>query len=186
MRAQATEEVDTLSRSRGDRIRTISYWTFTVLLVFELVAGSLWNLLQIEWVRVQLDRLGYPLYFTIILGSWEIGGAAVILLPGFPRLKEWAYAGSFFNFSAAVASHVLAGDGVGAWLAPLVFSTFVIASWALRPPDRRLPEAALAPKPRPRTWAVPIGVLLLLLAASYLTLPQGPPPYYSSDHAASR
>ena len=64
------------------RIRTISYWTFTVLLVFELVAGSLWNLLQIEWVRVQLNHLGYPLYLTYILAVWEIGGAAVIIAPG--------------------------------------------------------------------------------------------------------
>ena len=43
----------TLSRSRWYRIRIITYWTFTVLLVFELAAGSLWNLLQIERVCVQ-------------------------------------------------------------------------------------------------------------------------------------
>ena len=153
------------------RIRTISYWTFTVLLVFELVAGSLWNLLQIEWVRVQLDHLGYPLYFAYILGVWEIGGAAVIIAPRFPRLKEWAYAGCLFNFSGAVASHLLAGDGVRAWLAPLVFSMFVIASWALSPADRRLPNAGLAPEARPLAWAVPIGVLFLLYVVSYLTLP---------------
>src|SRR5215510_4565243 len=121
------------SRSGWYRIRIITYWTFTVLLVFELVAGSVWNLLQIEWVRVQLNHLGYPLYFTYILGVWLIGGAAVIIAPGLPRLKEWAYAGCFFNFSGAVASHLLAGDGVLAWLMPVVFSTFVIVSWALRP-----------------------------------------------------
>jgi DoxX-like family len=109
MQAQATEEkLATLSRSRRYRIRTITYWTFTVLLVFELVAGSLWNLLQIEWVRVQFNHLGYPLYITYILGVWQIGGAAVIIAPRFPRLKEWAYAGSFFNFSGAMASHLLA------------------------------------------------------------------------------
>jgi hypothetical protein len=95
------EEVATLSRSRWYWARTIIYWTFTVLLVFELVAGSVWNLLQIEWVHVQLTHLGYPLYFSHILGVWQIGGAAVILAPRFPRLKEWAYAGSFFEFSGA-------------------------------------------------------------------------------------
>ena len=51
------EKLATLSRSRWYRIRTITYWTFTVLLVFELAAGSLWNLLQIEWVRVQRRQL---------------------------------------------------------------------------------------------------------------------------------
>src|SRR5215510_699878 len=189
MHAQATdtfqhvndERLATLSRSRWNRIKTITYWTFTFLLVFELVAGSLWNLLQIEWVRVQLNHLGYPLYITYILGVWKIGGAVVIIVPGFPRLKEWAYAGSFFNFSGAVASHLLAGDGVRAWLAPLVFLIFVIVSWALRPADRRLPTVGLAPKTRPLAWAVPIGILLLLLVVAYLTLPEGPPPYY---HAA--
>ena len=165
------EQLATLSRSRWDRIRIITYWTFTVLLVFELAAGSLWNLLQIEWVRVQLNHLGYPLYYTYISGVWQIGGAAVIIAPGFPRLKEWAYAGSFFQFSGAVASHLLAGDGVEVWLPPVVFLMFVIVSWALRPADRRLPNAGLAPETRPFAWAVPIGVLLLLFVVSYLTLP---------------
>src|SRR5262245_66055387 len=103
---------------RGYRIRTIIYWIFTVLLVFELVAGSVWNLQQIEWIRVQLDHLGYPLYLARILGVWLIAGAAAIIAPGFPRLKEWAYAGCFFQFSGAVASHLLAGDAVEVWLGP--------------------------------------------------------------------
>jgi len=179
MHAQATEtfqhvtgeKLATLSRSRWYRIRIITYWTFTVLLVFELAAGTLWNLLQIEWVRVQLNHLGYPLYYTYISGVWQIGGAAVIIAPGFPRLKEWAYAGSFFQFSGAVASHLLAGDGVEVWLPALVFSMFVIVSWALRPADRRLPNAGLGPETRPLGWAVPIRILLLLFVVSYLTLP---------------
>src|SRR5262245_11769347 len=108
-------KLTTLSRSRWHVIRTITYWTFTVLLVFELAAGSLWNLLQIEWVRIQLNHLGYPLYFAYILGMWLVGAAAVIIAPGFLRLKEWAYAGAFFQFSGAVASHLLAGDDARAW-----------------------------------------------------------------------
>src|SRR5215510_15188538 len=136
------EKLATLSRSRWHRIRTISYWTFTVIIVFELVAGSVWNLLQIEWVRVQLNHLGYPLYYTYINGLWQIGGAAAIIAPGFPRLQEWAYAVSFFHFSGAVVSHLLTGDlvPVSTWVTPLVFLTFVIVSWALRPADRRLPN----------------------------------------------
>jgi hypothetical protein len=165
------EKSATLSRSRWSQIRIITYWTFTVLLVFELAAGSLWNLLQIEWVRVQLNHLGYPLYYTYITGVWQIGGAAAIIAPRFPRLKEWAYAGSFFQFSGAVASHLLAGDGVEAWRPPLVFLMFVIVSWALRPADRRLPNAELASDTRRLSWAFPIGVLLVLFVVSYLTLP---------------
>ena len=180
MHTQATETYQlltdeklaiTASPSRWQRIRIMTYWTFTVLLVFELTAGSVWNLLQIEWVRVQLNHLGYPPYFIYINGVWQVGGAAAIIAPRFARLKEWAYAGSFFHFSGAVASHLLAGDGVEVWLPPLVFLMFVIVSWALRPADRRLASAGLAPETRPLAWAVPIGTLLLLFVVSYLTLP---------------
>src|SRR5262245_58509634 len=180
MHTQATETFQcltdenlaiTVSRSRWKRMRTIAYWTFTVLLVFELAAGSVWNLLQIEWVRAQLHHLGYPLYFAYISGVWQIGGAAVIIAPRFPRLKEWAYAGAFFQFSGAVTSHLIAGDGVDAWQPPLVFLLFVIVSWASRPDDRRLATARLARETRPLAWAVPIGIPLLLFVASYLTLP---------------
>jgi DoxX-like family len=165
------EEMATLSRGRWYRTRTITYWIFTVLLVFELVAGSVWNLSQIEWVHIQLNHLGYPLYFAYILGVWQIGGAAVIIAPRFPQAKEWAYAGSFFEFSGAVASHLLAGDGAAAWRVPLVYATIVIVSWALRPADRRLSNAGLAPETRPLAWAVPIGIFLLLYVVAYLTLP---------------
>ncbi len=102
----------------------------------------------------------------------------MIIVPRFPRLKEWAYAGCFFNYTGASASHLLAGDSVGRWLPPLLFSGFVIGSWALRPADRRLPGAAFAEQERPSAWAMAIGVLILLLAVSYLTLPKGPPPGY--------
>jgi hypothetical protein len=169
------EQSATLSRSRWNwnRICTIAFWASTIVVVFELIAGSVWNLLQIEWVRLQLNHLEYPPYFTYILGAWLIGGAAAIIAPGFPRLKEWAYAGSFFHFSGAVVSHLLARDfvPVSTWLTPLVFLMFVVVSWALRPADRRLPDALLAPKPRPRAWAVSIGILLVLFVVSYLTLP---------------
>jgi hypothetical protein len=167
------EKLATLSRSRGNwnRIRTIAFWATTFVVVFELTAGSVWNLLQIEWVRVQLGHLGYPDYFAYISGAWQVGGAAVIIAPRFPRLKEWAYAGAFFQWSGAVATHLLAGDGVEAWLTPLMFAMFAIASWALRPADRRLPNSGLPPETRPLAWAVPIGILLLLFVVSYLTLP---------------
>jgi DoxX-like protein len=159
------------SHSRWHRARIISYWTVTVFLAFELVDGSVWNLQQIEWVRVQLHHLGYPLYFAYILGAWQVGAAAAILAPRFPLVKEWAYAGSFFQFSGAIASHLLSGDRANVWLVPLGYATFVVLSWALRPADRRVTNAGLAPESRPLAWAVPIGILLSLFVVAYLTLP---------------
>ena len=166
----ADEKLAALTRSRWNW-RVIAFWATTFVVVFELAAGSVWNLMRIEWVRVQLEHLGYPLYFAFITGVWHVGGAAAIVAPGFARLKEWAYAGAFFTWSGAVGSHLLAGDGVEVWLAPLVFLMFGIASWALRPAHRRLPNAGLAPKPTPGAWAVPIGVLILVYVGSFLTLP---------------
>src|SRR5215510_9877835 len=172
-RRETDESFASVSPSRSDRIRTITYWTFTVLLVWELVAGSLWNFERIEWIRLQLNHLGYPVYLAYILGVWLMGGAAAIIVPGFPRLKEWAYAGCCFHFSGAMASHMMAGDWspISMWLTPLMFWIFGMVSWALSPADRRLPNAELGPEARPRAWAVSIGVFLLLFVVSYLMLP---------------
>ena len=49
-------------------------------------------------------HLGYPLYFITIIGFWKVLGAITLLAPGFPRLKEWAYAGIFFDLTGAAAS----------------------------------------------------------------------------------
>jgi hypothetical protein len=184
----ATDEKSAIvarSRWNWSRIRPIAFWATTFVVAFELAAGSVWNLVPIEWVEVQLDHLGYPHFFAYIIGAWQVGAAVVIIAPGLPLIKEWAYVGSFFLWSGAVASHLSAGDGVELWWVPLMFATFAIASWVLRPPDRRLPETRLRrdrpadagqdgagpPEARPRAWAVPIGLLVVLYAVSFLTLP---------------
>jgi DoxX-like family len=170
------EKLATLPRSRWNwnRIRSITFWATTFVVVFELIAGSVWNLLQIEFTHVQYSHLGFPDYFAYISGAWQVGGAAVIIAPRFPRLKEWAYAGAFFLWSSAVATHFLRGDytPVSVWLTPLIFAMFAIASWALRPADRRLSNSGLPPETRPLAWAVPIAIFVLLYTVSFLTLPQ--------------
>ena len=78
-----------------------------------------------------MEHLGYPAYVLILLGVWKLLGAVAVLVPRFPRLKEWAYAGMFFNYTGAVASHLAVGDGVQ-WVAyPLFVTGLVVASWAL-------------------------------------------------------
>jgi hypothetical protein len=69
-------------------VRTIAFWATTFVVVFELIAGSVWNLLQIEWVRVQLSHLRYPDYFAYISGARQVGGAAVIIAPRFPGSRN--------------------------------------------------------------------------------------------------
>jgi DoxX-like protein len=165
-------------QTRGQWARTVAYWVFTLLVAFELAAGGLWDLLQIDYVRVVLTHLGYPLYLLYIIGIPRIPCAFVLLLPRFSRLKEWAYAGAFFNYMGAAASHLLARDSASLWVGPLLFSIFTIASWALRPSARRLPNPEQAIEFRPITWAVPVLIVLGVLVFACLTLPKGAPQHF--------
>ncbi|MFC6902113.1 DoxX family protein [Nonomuraea dietziae] len=89
------EKAATVARSGWSRIRLIAFWATTFVIVFELTAGSVWNLVPIEWVEAQLRHLGYPHYFAYILGVWQAGAAVAIIAPRLPLIKEWAYAGAF-------------------------------------------------------------------------------------------
>jgi hypothetical protein len=112
------------------RGRIIAYWITTVLVAAELAVGGVWDIMRTPYVRAVIQHLGYPGYFLVILGLWKVPGAAALLVPRFPRLKEWAYAGAFFNYTGALASHFAAGDGVDTGLIALV--GILVASWALR------------------------------------------------------
>jgi len=120
------------------RSRLIAYWIVTALIALEMAVGGIWDLLRIQLVRAIVDHIGYPEYLLTILGVWKVAGAIAILVPGYRLLKEWAYAGGFFVYTGAVASHLLAGDGPDHWAAPAVFALLLVASWWLRPPNRRL------------------------------------------------
>ena len=82
--------------------------------------------------------LGYPVYILLFLGVWKLLAAAAIAAPRFPRLKEWAYAGVFFEMTAAAASHAIVGHSATALLYPLVVVVLTLVSWALRPVSRCL------------------------------------------------
>jgi hypothetical protein len=73
--------------------RAVGYWICTGVIAFSFLSGGAAHLLRVPQVVEGITQLGYPLYFVIILGVWKILGATAILLPGYPLLKEWAYAG---------------------------------------------------------------------------------------------
>jgi uncharacterized membrane protein YphA (DoxX/SURF4 family) len=124
------------------KVKIIGYWTATALVAFSMVTGGLTEIVhQKDTVDGMVHILGYPLYFLTILGVWKVLGAIAILIPGFPRLKEWAYAGIFFDATGAVASHAFAGDyGAHGFhiLITLILTVLTVASWALRPESRVL------------------------------------------------
>ena len=124
------------------RHRIIAYWVTTALVVFELAMGGVWDILRVPQVRGVIERLGYPSYFLVILGIWKLLGAVALVIPRFPRLKEWAYAGVIFDLTGAVASQLASGwMDAGQMAYPIVMTGVAIASWALRPPSRRLVPA---------------------------------------------
>ncbi len=172
----ARQEGDPTPPSRAVWARLIAYWVFTISVVYELAAGALWDLLNIEYVRVTMAHLGYPPYICYIQGAPRIPFVLALLLPRFPRLKEWAYAWTFFTYAGVAASQFLVGDGPRRWVATLVFSSVTLVSWALRPPSRRLGNPAPTATPSVFAWSVPLIVAAAMLAVAYITLPTGGPP----------
>jgi hypothetical protein len=123
--------------------RMIAYWLTTSILIFVMGAGGVADILRIPAVTEGMTHLGYPVYFCVVLGVWKVLAAVAFPIPGTPRLKEWAYAGTFFDLTGAAASHFSVGDPPAKLVAPLLFTLVAIASWALRPPSRRLAGASL-------------------------------------------
>ena len=118
--------------------KSISYWVITGMVAFFIGSGGAAELARVPGNIEGLVQLGYPAYFATIIGFWKVLGAIAILAPGFPRLKEWAYAGIFFNMTGAAATAVFAGAAPWHLIVDLVLTALTVASWALRPPSRRL------------------------------------------------
>jgi len=123
------------------RAQAVGYWICTVLVAFSFLSGGIVDLLRPPQALEGMVHLGYPAYFMIILGVWKVLGGGAVLVPGFPLLKEWAYAGMIFDLTGASASHLASGDSVWHILTPLVLAALVVASWALRPAGRKLKRA---------------------------------------------
>jgi len=124
------------------KAKSIAYWTTTILVALPIGSGGVAQMAQFRAnPHGTVPVLGYPLYFFAILGFWKALGAIAILVPRFPRLKEWAYAGIFFDLTGAAASVAAVGN-YGAYafhvIAPLIIAGFTVASWALRPPSRTI------------------------------------------------
>ena len=132
--------------------RVIGYWLTTALITFELLVGGTADLLRGRTLLLAGDPvtevvagLGYPVYVLTILGIWKLIGTVALLVPGFHRIKEWAYAGAFFLLTGAAASNVASGHGLADAMVPALFAACAVGSWALQPQTRshaRGPTAA--------------------------------------------
>jgi len=133
---ETTAKAETQTRGK-----MIAYWTVTALLAISITLSGIGQLMQYGGNIELVTNIGFPLYVTAILGTWKLLGVIAIVMPGFPRLKEWAHAGIFFLMTGAALSHVFAndfGDSGFHVILPLMYAALNIASWALRPESRRL------------------------------------------------
>lgn len=118
----------------------IAYWIVTALLALAVTGSGVFDLMAPPELLEGFKKLGYPAYLATLLGLWKLLAVAALLVPGFGRLKEWAYAGIFFDFTGAAISHAAIGDPMSNVLTPLMLTGLLFASWALRPTTRRMPS----------------------------------------------
>lgn len=116
----------------------IIYWIATLWLSLGMLSTGIVQIIKMENEVTMMKNLGYPLYILTILGIWKILGVITVLIPKFPILKEWAYAGFFFAMSGAVFSHLANGDAGKDFFGPILLLVLTFVSWYFRPADKKI------------------------------------------------
>ena len=116
----------------------IFYWVATLWLSLGMVSSGIIQIMQIDDEVEKMKILGYSKYFITLIGIWKILGVIAILLPKFPLVKEWAYAGFFFVMSGAIVSHLVMHDPALDLFGPSLLLALTMVSWYMRPADRKL------------------------------------------------
>ncbi|HVX51994.1 MAG TPA: DoxX family protein [Chitinophagaceae bacterium] len=123
------------------RTNKIIYWVATGWLSLGMLSTGIAQLLHTKQGPSgtdSTDHLGYPLYFVTILAFSKILGVITILMPKFPLLKEWAYAGFVFIMCGAALSHVAMGDGMSDIFPSVLLLVLSLISWYYRPAGRKV------------------------------------------------
>lgn len=118
----------------------IIYWIATIWLALGMVSTGIVQLIKMEEEVNNFTTLGYPTYLMTIVGVWKLLGVIALFIPGFPLLKEWAYAGFFFVMSGAIISHVAVGHGGAAIFGPTLLLVLTVTSWYFRPNKYQVAE----------------------------------------------
>lgn len=117
----------------------IFYWIITGLFAAFMLFSAIPDLLVIPEAVTFMTNIGYPVYIIPFLGVAKLLGAIAILIPGFPRIKEWAYAGLAFDLIGATYS-VIAIEGFKPdTLFMLLPFTFLVLSYLLYHKINKIP-----------------------------------------------
>jgi uncharacterized membrane protein YphA (DoxX/SURF4 family) len=116
----------------------IIYWVATIWLSLGMVSTGIVQIIQMEEEVQKMNTLGYPTYFLTIIGVWKVLGVIAVLVPKFPLVKEWAYAGFFFLMSGAIFTHLAVADEAVEYFGPALLLVLTIVSWYFRPANRKI------------------------------------------------
>ena len=132
-----------MSKSNPPSGRTVKiiYWISTGWLALGMISTGAGQLLKAKAGQGGVDminHLGYPIYLLTLLGIWKTLGVLAVLVPKYPLIKEWAYAGFFFIMTGAIFSHIASGDSVTSILPASLLLILSALSWYFRPADRKI------------------------------------------------
>ncbi|CAN5338606.1 DoxX family protein [soil metagenome] len=116
----------------------IIYWVATLWLTLGMTSTGIVQLMKMKDDVDRMTHLGYPIYLLAMLGIWKLLGVFAVLIPRYPLLKEWAYAGFFFSMSGAAISHIVVADPFSEIAPSLLLLTLTIVSWYFRPESRMI------------------------------------------------
>jgi uncharacterized membrane protein YphA (DoxX/SURF4 family) len=128
------------------KVKTI-YWILTGLLAALMLFSGISGLTNAAQAKALITtHLGYPAYFGPMISITKILGVIAILVPGFPRLKEWAYAGFTFDLLFAVVSFIAVGDPVTGTIPLLIGLALIFGSYIYYHKKKRLAAAGFVPQ----------------------------------------
>jgi uncharacterized membrane protein YphA (DoxX/SURF4 family) len=121
----------------------IIYWIFTALVLLLMGVGAVPSIIKTEdSVKLIHDHLGYPVYFVPFTGVAKLLGCIALLVPGYPRVKEWVYAGLAFDLSGAIYSFICMGDPLAQWIVLVPGLACIAGSYIYYHKLRRLKAAS--------------------------------------------
>lgn len=124
---------------KSEKRNRIIYWIATLWLALGMTSTGIVQLIRMEEeVERTVEYMGFPLYFLTIIGIWKLLGVLAILIPRYPVLKEWAYAGFFFTMTGALISHGFMGDPISEFLPATLLIVLTVVSYYFRSSDRKL------------------------------------------------
>lgn len=104
-------------------------WIVTALMAALMLLSAVPDVLRIPDAVTVFKHLGYPPYLLVALGTAKILGVAAVLVPGLPRIKEWAFAGLTFDVTGALYSHLSVGDPSSVWAPAFLALALVVGSY---------------------------------------------------------